>query len=189
MKNNKTIIYCALLSFIIHIGIIYSFNDGIIVKNVKSIKALPNLKVSLEDIKSENLKSISTKVSRREVARKNLKKEDVTKITDKGTSRKKESNLEADGDIILAKPDYKHAPRPKYPVLAKKFGYEGLVNLKVKVLESGIPNKVLVLSSSGYEILDKAARDAVVKWKFFPASKNGKSFACWINIPIRFELE
>jgi protein TonB len=46
-----------------------------------------------------------------------------------------------------------------------------------------------VIRSSGYEELDRSALAAVQIWKFIPAKKGNIAIPCWVNIPIKFELQ
>ena len=76
--------------------------------------------------------------------------------------------------IELAFPDYKVNPKPRYPMLARRKGYEGTILLRVFVLESGGVGKVELEKSSGYEILDESAFKAVKDWVFIPGKKDGE---------------
>ncbi|HVY54826.1 MAG TPA: energy transducer TonB, partial [Thermodesulfobacteriota bacterium] len=85
-------------------------------------------------------------------------------------------------------PDYGVNPKPEYPRIAKRHGYEGLVVLNVFVMESGGVGKIEIRKSSGYEVLDNSALDAVRKWTFIPGKKNGRAISSWVVVPIRFDL-
>lgn len=85
-------------------------------------------------------------------------------------------------------PDYGVNPKPDYPRIAKRYGYEGLVVLNVFVMESGSVGKVELRRSSGYDVLDNSALDAVRKWIFIPGKKNGRAVSSWVVVPIRFDL-
>ena len=60
---------------------------------------------------------------------------------------------------------------PKYPKLAIKRGYEGVLKLEILILKSGIVKEVFIRESTGFEILDKAGVDAAFKSKFYPLTK------------------
>lgn len=60
---------------------------------------------------------------------------------------------------------------PAYPRLALRRGIEGSLKIKIVVSPEGVPREIIVLTSSGHEILDKAAIDAVRVWKFIPQAK------------------
>lgn len=85
-------------------------------------------------------------------------------------------------------PNYGVNPKPDYPRIAKRHGYEGLVVLNVFVMESGSVGKVEIRKSSGYDVLDNSALDAVRKWIFIPGKKNGRAIQSWVVVPIRFDL-
>ncbi|HEX3035694.1 MAG TPA: energy transducer TonB [Thermodesulfobacteriota bacterium] len=90
--------------------------------------------------------------------------------------------------LEVAYPDYKINPNPDYPIIARRNGYEGVVLLKVWVLENGEVGDVEVEKSSGYGVLDKSALQAVKDWIFVPGKKNGVPVSSWVMVPIRFEL-
>ena len=77
-------------------------------------------------------------------------------------------------DVIPASPDNKARNRPPiYPEQAARLGQQGAVIVVVHVGPSGLPAGVAVERSSGYAMLDKAAENAVLKWTFQPATKDG----------------
>lgn len=82
-----------------------------------------------------------------------------------------------------------YSPSPEYPWKAKRNNWEGSVRLRAEVLPNGKIGEVLIVISSGYEILDRAARDAIKTWRFRPALKNGLPVICYEEIPVRFRLE
>lgn len=90
-------------------------------------------------------------------------------------------------------PDYQAAylnnPVPGYPMVARRMGWQGKVVLNVEVLESGLPGEIKVHQSSGRDVLDNAAMQAVRGWKFTPARKNGVMVAKWFLVPIPFILK
>jgi TonB family protein len=92
------------------------------------------------------------------------------------------------GEEQAGYPDYKINPKPKYPMIARRSGYEGVVLLRVFVMESGKVEKIELEKSSGYEVLDKSAIEAVKDWIFIPGKKNGVSISSWVTVPIKFEL-
>ena len=61
---------------------------------------------------------------------------------------------------------------PKYPKLAIKRGYEGVLKLEILILKSGIVKEVFIRESTGFEILDKAGINAAKNSKFYPLNKN-----------------
>ncbi len=93
-----------------------------------------------------------------------------------------------DKSIIKATPLYKQIPKPKYPKLARKRGYQGTVQLEVFVGDDGMVRDLRVASSSGYPILDRAATDSVRKWIFKPGRRGTTKIAMWVNVPVTFLL-
>ncbi|MDR1662621.1 MAG: TonB family protein [Azoarcus sp.] len=84
---------------------------------------------------------------------------------------------------------YLHNPEPPYPQMSRRLGEEGKVMLRVYVLPNGSVEKVEIVKTSGFARLDKAARDAVVKWRFGPARQGNNAVASWVNVPIKWSLE
>jgi protein TonB len=64
--------------------------------------------------------------------------------------------------------------RIAYPADARERGVEGSVRLRVTVDASGIVQDVVVLSGPGFG-LDEAARDALKRFKFKPATRAGQA--------------
>lgn len=75
-----------------------------------------------------------------------------------------------------------------YPRDAIKNRHEGTVMLRVKIGADGTPLEAIVETSSGHASLDRAAREAVMKWRFTPGTKNGQPFIAWGLVPIAFKL-
>ncbi len=73
--------------------------------------------------------------------------------------------------------------RPIYPQWAKEKGYQGEGILRVQLFLDGKVGRIEVKKSSGHEILDRCAIDAVKQWKFIPGSE-----WYWVNIPFKFEI-
>lgn len=85
--------------------------------------------------------------------------------------------------------DYLNNPRPPYPLVARRMGYQGKVVLNVEVLAEGRAGEVKLQTSSGYDILDKSALQTVKTWKFSPATRLGQPVTQWFLVPIKFSLE
>lgn len=84
---------------------------------------------------------------------------------------------------------YVSAPAPAYPRVAISGRMQGTVTLRVLVDESGKPIDVVIESSSGHTVLDKAARDQVLaRWRFQPAQASGQPVKAWARIPVSFDL-
>ena len=61
--------------------------------------------------------------------------------------------------------------------------------LRVLIGADGLPQKVEVSQSSGYERLDRQAQEAVMRWRFVPGKRGGVPEAMWYQVPINFVLE
>jgi protein TonB len=85
--------------------------------------------------------------------------------------------------------DYLSNPKPAYPSLSRRLGEQGRVMVRVFVETSGTPSRVELARSSGFERLDKAAMDTVMRWRFAPGKVGGEAKAMWVNVPINWVLE
>lgn len=88
-----------------------------------------------------------------------------------------------------AQPDYLNNPPPPYPEECRCRGEQGTVVLKVLVSPRGTAQSVALIRSSGFGPLDRAALDAVRKWRFRPATVGGMPVESYVVVPIRFVLE
>ena len=102
-----------------------------------------------------------------------------------GSSREGSTGL---AGTTIAMPRYFDNKRPAYPVAARRNGYEGTIVLSAQVLTSGDVGELRVKKSSGYEILDQSALEAVRQWRFEPGRRMGQPITTWVEVPIRFVL-
>lgn len=100
-------------------------------------------------------------------------------VVNKATAAFTEANFNA---------NYGSNPKPKYPGIAVSRGWEGTVRLLVKVSAEGDSEEVTVQHSSGYEVLDEAAIEAVERWKFIPAKRGDTAVSSSVVVPINFVL-
>lgn len=84
---------------------------------------------------------------------------------------------------------YLQNPAPNYPAISKRMGEHGKVVLRVLISADGLPQKIELHQSSGYDRLDRQAQDAVMRWRFIPGKRNGVAEAMWNIVPIHFILE
>lgn len=98
---------------------------------------------------------------------------EAMKITLQGTDSP--SDAKAWGErVIPAAPDAVfHNRPPEYPEESVVNGEHGTVVLLIHVSPAGRAAGVDVMRSSGYVLLDSAAREAVSRWRFLPAFKDG----------------
>lgn len=85
--------------------------------------------------------------------------------------------------------DYLHNPKPVYPNASRRLGEQGKVLLRVHVSAGGLPEEIEIKSSSGFARLDRAASEAVSRWRFVPAQRGAEPVAAWVQVPIRFKLD
>lgn len=79
--------------------------------------------------------------------------------------------------------------KPAYPAMSKRYGEQGTVVLRVLVNADGTAGQVEIRTSSGYPLLDESARTAVQRWRFRPATVDGKPVADWYLQSIPFKLQ
>lgn len=84
-------------------------------------------------------------------------------------------------------PDAK--PAPSYPAAALRAGETGTVVVRVDVDATGYPNNATVIQRSGSRELDRAATDAVRRWRFTPAQSNGQAVPGSIEVPFDFKTQ
>jgi len=92
-------------------------------------------------------------------------------------------------ELPSSKADYLHNPPPDYPRMSKRLGEQGKVVVKVLIGEDGRAQKVELLTSSGFERLDKSAMEAAMRWRYVPGKRGGVAEAMWYQVPIQFTLE
>jgi protein TonB len=88
----------------------------------------------------------------------------------------------------VASVEYLKPPQPDYPVLSRRMGEQGKVVLRVLVGANGLPEQVLVQSSSGFQRLDEAGRQAALRAQFKPNFEDGRPVAVYVTIPLNFQL-
>jgi protein TonB len=91
--------------------------------------------------------------------------------------------------IHEARPIYLSNPPPTYPRIARIRGYQGDVLLDVLVNKNGTVGDLKVIKSSGYPLLDRAAKSSVKNWLFEPGMVGNEKLNMWVRVPIRFELK
>lgn len=91
-------------------------------------------------------------------------------------------------EIFKAKPIYHKNPRPIYPSIARKRGWQGVTTLAVTVDTAGKVTQAKIHESSGYTILDKSALKAIRRWSFAPGKVNGKATVMEVLVPVHFIL-
>lgn len=79
-------------------------------------------------------------------------------------------------------------PQPVYPTELRRDGIAGVVVMKFTVDEQGNVVNPTVEKSS-HTAFEKPALDAIVKWKFKPATQDGNAVQKTVSIPLKFMVQ
>jgi protein TonB len=91
--------------------------------------------------------------------------------------------------VIRTEARYRETPRPQYPESARRQGREGRVLLRVLVDHQGRARQIEINRSSGSDVLDRAAAEAMKRWRFYPARDGDTAIESWLRVPIEFRLD
>jgi TonB family protein len=80
-----------------------------------------------------------------------------------------------------------YTPAAEYTDKARKERKQGVVVIRMVVGADGLPRDIKVDRSLSPD-LDESATDAVRKWKFSPATKDGEPVAVQVNVEVSFHL-
>ena len=139
------------------------------------------------NVKTENAikQKLNDKVEKAE------SKSDKKQLAGKETSGREDPNAvatkSAETDPVFDAA-YLNNPAPVYPLSAKRKSIQGKVFIDVVVKTDGTPEKVLISRTSGSDILDEAALDAVKQWKFVPARRGGQFVQANVVVPVEFKI-
>ena len=89
---------------------------------------------------------------------------------------------------LTTPPENDFVPPPRYPDLARQRGWQGTVLLLVQIDAQGVVTNVEVEESSGYQLLDAAAVNAVRQWRYKPARSPAGPVATEELQPVTFRL-
>ena len=76
---------------------------------------------------------------------------------------------------------------PEYTPSARHDRIQGVVTVTLNVDADGVPHDMKVVRGLRSD-LDKKAIEAVGKWRFTPAIKDGKPTAVFVNVQVAFRL-
>lgn len=79
-------------------------------------------------------------------------------------------------------------PEPSYPAAARRRGHEGLAVVRVRISSGGEALSTEIARSSGHRSLDYAALETVRRWRFAPASLDGRPVEDELDVNVRFAL-
>jgi len=90
--------------------------------------------------------------------------------------------------VATATPVPVQMPAPRYPTQASRRGVEGVVRIRVDVGTDGVPIDVTVVEGSGTRELDRAALEAVRRWRFRPGVADGRPVPGSVVVPVEFSM-
>jgi protein TonB len=129
-------------------------------------------------------------VSQTAVAERPMVKQEATAPQTMTDESLKGSQAAPNGSMVspVFNAEYLHNPKPPYPLIARRLKLEGTVIVRVLVSPAGKAEIVRLETSSGSNVLDQAALNAVQGWSFVPAQQGGQPVSAWVDVPIRFRL-
>ncbi|WP_246058746.1 energy transducer TonB [Luteibacter pinisoli] len=77
---------------------------------------------------------------------------------------------------------------PRYPTAAMRANQEGWVDVELTVGADGVVSNVNVVDAQPKHIFDRSAVDAVSKWEFKPAMRNGEPMTVTLRRRLQFNL-
>jgi protein TonB len=83
---------------------------------------------------------------------------------------------------------YLNNPLPNYPAVSRRLGEQGKVVVRVFIGVDGLPQRAELSRSSGFDRLDNAALDYVMKCRYVPGKVGGTPQAMWYSAPVNFVL-
>jgi protein TonB len=78
---------------------------------------------------------------------------------------------------------------PRYPLAAVLLHEQGMVSLTIHVEATGRVAEIEIARSSGFRLLDQAARSALLRWRFKPAFRDGQPIASDLPYSVQFLLQ
>lgn len=78
---------------------------------------------------------------------------------------------------------------PAYPAASLQAKEQGTVVFKVRVLADGTPADIVIHKSTATPALEQVAINAVQRWRFNPAIKDGNAVEGTVLVPVKFALD
>ena len=78
-------------------------------------------------------------------------------------------------------------PAPDYPEIARRSETDGEVWVKAWVTKTGTVKRAYVLQTSN-SVFNRSALQAIMFWKFKPATANREPIDVWVSIPFRYKI-
>jgi protein TonB len=87
----------------------------------------------------------------------------------------------------VKQPELINRVEPPYPEIARRARIEGVVILEAVITKTGTVEEVKVLRAL-HPVMDQAAINAVKKWKYKPATLNGRPVKVYFTVTVTFRL-
>ena len=78
--------------------------------------------------------------------------------------------------------------QPRYPAGLLRLEEEGVVSVKVLVGTNGRAKDIKLLSTPHPDFWESTRKHALRKWRFTPATEDGKPVESWITLKVKFEI-
>lgn len=99
------------------------------------------------------------------------------------------SAVAAPAPVIPAVANFASCAKPHYPRESLRYEQTGAVTLAFKISADGKVEDSNVRKSSGFPLLDEAAREAISKCQFKPATQGGKPVPAWMKMQYVWTLQ
>jgi protein TonB len=99
------------------------------------------------------------------------------------TARPAAAQADAISDAVLIR-----QVSPRYPTAAMRANQEGWVDVELTVGTDGRVGNVTVVDSQPKHVFDRSATDAVSRWEYKPATRNGEPMAVTLRRRLQFNL-
>lgn len=196
MKITPPLIAAAIASLVIHTAVVMSYTATEI--------ALPNSKGSAFTVKIAKIKhtipkdSTPTPITKKTqslptpVSKKDTAKEIPVAATKEAPKKAADVNIEEQQNKILAQVKAKLIKKLNanfsYPKLAQRKNWQGKVVLSLRIKSSGKIADIKLATSSGYNILDKAAIASLQQVKSLPNISQWFNNGINIHLPVIYTL-
>jgi len=100
-----------------------------------------------------------------------------------------------EGDIVVPGPGVErpvmiYRESPRYPPAAERMGATGVVAAEALIGINGVVEEVRITKVEGRNFgFEKATEEAIYKWRYKPATKDGVKVRVWVTIRVPFRLE
>jgi protein TonB len=93
--------------------------------------------------------------------------------------------------LVDAAPDprYKDAFQPAYPAAERRAERNGVVTVRVRVGADGRVSAVEPVRATSDAFLEATRKQALSRWRFRPATRDGVAVESWRVMTVRFEME